>query len=80
MLVVWQKRLNLPNSISLHSVAMWQVVAEGPSDKQASDMEECMKHRCITEFLCEEKIAPINIHQCLLNICGEQTVDVGTVR
>lgn len=39
--------------------AMWQVVAEGLSDKQASDMEECMKHRCISEFLCEGKK---NIH------------------
>jgi len=45
-----------------------------------SDTEECMKQRCGTEFLHEEKIAPIDIHQHLLNISGDQTVAVSTVR
>lgn len=39
----------------MYFVAVWQVVAEGLSDKQVSDMEEHMKHRCISEFLHEEK-------------------------
>ena len=43
-------------------------------------MEVCMKQRCVTEFLNAEKIAPNDIHRCLLNVCGDQTVDVSTVR
>ena len=59
---------------------MQQVTAEGQSDKMVSDMEVCMKQRCVTEFLHAEKMAPIDIHQHLLNIYGDQTVDVSTVR
>ena len=43
-------------------------------------MEVCMQQRDVTEFLLEEKMAPVNIHQRLLNVCGDQTVDVNAVR
>ena len=49
-------------------------------DKMASDMEVRMKQRCIIEFLHAEKIAPYDIHGRLLNVYGDQTVDVSTVR
>ena len=39
-----------------------------------------MKQRCVTEFLHAEKIAPNDIHRHLLNVYGDQTVDVNTVR
>ena len=45
-----------------------------------ADIEVRMKQRCLTESLCVEKIAPIDTHQCLVNIYGDQTVDVSTVR
>ena len=46
----------------------------------ASDMEVQMKQRCVIEFLHVENMAPTNIHQWLLNVDGDQTVDVSTVR
>ena len=45
MLVGWQYRLNLPTTILLHLVAMWQMAAEGQSDTMVPDMEERMKQR-----------------------------------
>ena len=54
--------------------------SRGPSDKLASDMEVRMKQRCVIEFLHAEKIAPNDIHRRLLNVNGDQTVDVSTVR
>ena len=66
--------------ILLNFVAMRQMTAEGQSDKMASDMEMWMKHRCVTEFLHAEQIAPSDIHRRLLNVYGDQTVDVSTVR
>ena len=45
----------------LHVVVMQQMAAEVQSDKMASDMEEHMKQRCVTEFLHVEKIASIHI-------------------
>ncbi|MFV1073149.1 hypothetical protein, partial [Klebsiella pneumoniae] len=39
-----------------------------------------MKQKCIIEFLHAEIIAPTDINSCLLNIYGDQTVDVSTVR
>ena len=39
-----------------------------------------MKQRCVIEFLRAEKIAPNDIRRRLLNVYGDQTVDVGTVR
>ena len=56
------------------------MAAEGQSDKMMSDMEVQMKQRCVTEFLHAEKIAPTDIHQCLLNVYGDQTVKVSTVK
>jgi transposase len=56
------------------------MTAEGQSDKMASDIEVRMKQRCVIEFLQAKKIAPNDIHQCLLNVYEDQTVDVGTVR
>jgi len=55
------------------------MAAEGHSDTVASDMEMCMKQRCVIEFFHVEKVAPIDIHWCLLDIYGDQTVDVSTV-
>ena len=65
---------------SLHFVAVWQTVAEGQSDKMASDVEVHMKQRCVMEFFCVGKIAPTDIQRHLLNIYGDQTVEVSTVR
>jgi len=56
------------------------MTAEGQSEKMASDMEVRMKQRCVIEFLHAEKIAPSDIYRCLLNVCGDRTVDVSTVR
>jgi len=41
MLVVWQYRLNLPTNIPLHSVAMWQMTAEGKYDKSVYETNVC---------------------------------------
>ena len=43
-------------------------------------MEGCMEQRCVIEFLHVEKITPNGIHQHLLNIYRDQTVNVSTVR
>ena len=43
-------------------------------------MEGCMKQRCVTEFLCGKKIVPTEIHQQLLNIYGNETLDFSTVK
>jgi len=40
----------------------------------------CMKQRCSIESLHAEKIAPIDIYHRLLNVYGDQTMDVNTVR
>jgi len=56
------------------------MTAEGQTDKMASDMEVRMKQRCVIEFLHGEKITPNDIHRRLLNVCGNQTVDVSTVK
>ena len=78
--MVRQLRLNLPISIPLHFVPVHKMASEGQSDKMMSDMEMQMKQRCVTEFLHAEKNAPIDIHQCLQNVYGEQIVDVNTLR
>lgn len=54
--------------------------AEEHSDRMVSDMEARMKQKYITEFLHAEKIAPTDIHQHLLHVSGDQTVDVSPVR
>ena len=55
------------------------MAAEGQSDRMVSDMEVCVKQRCGIEFLHAAEIAPVAIHQCLLNVYGDQTLDVSTV-
>ena len=42
----------------------------------ASDMDAYTKQRCAIECLHAEKMAPIEIHCHLLNVYGDQTVDV----
>jgi hypothetical protein len=37
-------------------------------------MEVRSKQRCVIELLYAEKIAPVEIHQRLLNVYGDQTV------
>ena len=78
MFVVWQQRLNLPTNISLYFVALWQTAAEGQTDRMVSDMEVHMKQSFATDFLHMEKRGPSGVHQCLLNIYGDQRVDVST--
>ena len=45
-----------------------------------SDMKVQMKQKGVTEFLQVEKMAPVSLHQCLLNVFGDQTVDVSMMR
>jgi len=59
--VGWRQRLNLPTNIPLHFVAMWQLAAEGHSDKMTSDMEMCIKQRCVTEFFHAEKNCTVTV-------------------
>ena len=56
------------------------MAAEGQPDKMSSDVEVHVKKRCGSEFLHAENTVPTDIHQCLLNIYGDQTVDVSTLR
>ena len=44
------------------------MAAEGQSDRMVTDVEVQMKQRCVSEFPHVEKMAPIDIHQCLLNV------------
>jgi len=55
------------------------MAAEGQSDKMTSNVEVCIKQRCGIEFLHAENIALTDIYGQLLNISGDQTVDVSTV-
>ena len=56
------------------------MVAEGKSDKMASNLEVRMKQKCAIEFLHAEKMAPTDIHRHSLHVCRDQPVDVSTVR
>ena len=47
--------LILPTNIPFHFVAVWQMAAEGHSNKTASGMEVWMRQRSISEFLYAEK-------------------------
>jgi hypothetical protein len=53
------------------------MVAEEQSGKMVSAMEVCTKQSCVIESL--QRIAPVDIQLQLLNVYGDQTVDVGTV-
>ena len=59
---------------------MRQLAAEGQFDRMVGDMEVWMKQKRVTEFLHVEKMAPTDIHQLLMNILGDQSVNVSTVR
>ena len=68
-------------NILLHVVAVWQVAAEGQSDRKVSNMEVCVKQRCGIYFLhAEKKMAPTDILQLLLRVYGDQIEDVSSVR
>ena len=56
------------------------VQPKGQSDKMVYGIIARMKQRCGTEFLHEIKIVLTDIHWCLLNVCGDQTADMSTVR
>ena len=57
-----------------------KMAAERQFDRMASEMEIHMKQRFVTELFYVEKVALTDWHQCLLNVCGDQKVDVNTVR
>jgi len=61
-------------------VTVQQMAAEWQSYKMASGMEVWMKQRWVIEFLHMENMVPIGIYWHLLNISGDQPVDVSTVR
>jgi hypothetical protein len=61
-------------------VAMWQIAAEEQSSKMVSDMEVGKTQRFVIEFLHVERLAPIDIHRRLMNIYGDTTVGVNTLR
>ena len=64
----------------LYFVSMWHAAAEEQSDNVMPVMETHMKQVFVLEFLCEAKMTPTDIHWCLLNVYGDQTVDVSTMR
>ena len=53
---------------------------EGLPDKLVPDVAVHVKQRFVFEFIHVDKIASIHVHQLLLNIYGDQPVDVSTVR
>jgi hypothetical protein len=72
--------LNLPANIPLNFVVVRQMAAERQSDKMASDIEVSMKQRCVIEFSMRKKFALNDVHRRLLDVYGDQTVEVSTVR
>ena len=81
ILVVWQLRLNLPNSVPLRVVATWQ------DGSREAVWQDGMWHGSVSEAKvcsyippCGKKTAPTDIHQHFLNTYGDQTVDVSTAR
>jgi hypothetical protein len=61
-------------------VAVLQTAAEKHFYKMASDLDVHTKQRCVLNSSMRERISPVDIHGRLLNIYGDQTVDVRTVR
>jgi len=55
------------------------MAAKGQCDRKASDMEVCMKQRCVTELLHAETKCT-HRHPPMLAESGDQTATVGTVR
>ena len=64
--------LNLPASISSCFVAVWQMAAEGQSDKKDVWYGNVYEAKGIPEFFHAEKMASANIYWRLLNIYGDQ--------
>ena len=56
------------------------MTAERQSDTMVSDMEVHMKKSGTIEFLCAEKVVPIDIHWNMQNVYGDQKMNVTTVR
>ena len=56
------------------------MAAEEQSDKMASDIEVHMKQSYVSEFLHTENTALTDIHRCLPNVYGDQTVDMNAMR
>jgi len=56
------------------------MAAKEHSDRMASDMEVCMKQKCVIEFLHVKKNALTDFHLCLLNVYRDQTEDVSILR
>lgn len=77
--MILTKKLLHIQELGTHRVLNIHWPAREQSDKMLSDKEEHIKHKCVTEFLCTEKIAPIRIHQ-LLSVSGDRTVDVSTAK
>ena len=55
-------------------------LAEGQSDRMASDVEVHVKQWCVITFLHEENMVSNDIHQCMLKVNRAQTLDMSTVR
>ena len=62
MLLVRQKRLNLPDNVPFNFVTMQQIAAEEQSDNMASDMEVPTNQKYVIDFLRAEKFALTDIH------------------
>ena len=60
--------------------AMQQMAAEGQTDKMACETEVFVMQRCVTEFLLGETVTVTDVHQSLLSVGGDQTVNVNAVR
>ena len=54
--------------------------SRGAVQQMVYDMEVQMKQRCGIEILYEDKTALSDTNQCLLNVYGDQTVGVSSVR
>lgn len=54
---------------------MQQMIAEGRSDKMASDVELGTKKSCVIEFHHVKEMAPVDISWLLLNAFEDQTVE-----
>jgi len=72
--------MNLPINITLHLAAMWRMAAEVQSDTMASDMDVCIKQRSVWNSSMWKKMTHSDVLRHLLNVYGDQTVDVSTVR
>ena len=56
------------------------MAAEGQPDRMASEVKVHMKQKTGIEFLHVKKMAPVDTDPLSLNIYGDQTVDISTVK